>query len=42
MFLDKPIEVLQRSTLLIRNVRKLQKLRDGVCKSELTICVRCS
>ncbi len=29
-FLDKPIEVLQRSARLIRNVRKLQKLQDGV------------
>jgi signal transduction histidine kinase len=28
-FLDKPIEVLQRSARLIRNVRKLQKLHDG-------------
>jgi signal transduction histidine kinase len=29
-FLDKPIEMLQRSARLIRNVRKLQKLREGV------------
>jgi PAS domain S-box-containing protein len=29
-FLDKPMEVLQRSAQLISNVRKLQKLRDGV------------
>ncbi len=29
MFLDKPIEVLQRSARLIGNVRKLQKLHDG-------------
>ncbi|MGA9138636.1 MAG: PAS domain-containing protein [Methanocella sp.] len=28
-FLDKPFEVLQRSARLIKNVRKLQKLRDG-------------
>ncbi len=35
MFLDKPVEVLQRSTLLIQNVRKLQKLCDGVFKTEL-------
>jgi PAS domain S-box-containing protein len=28
--LDKPIEVLQRSTRLIRNVQKLQKIREGV------------
>ncbi len=33
-FLDKPVEVLQRSALLIQNVRKLQKLRDGVFKPE--------
>ena len=33
-FLDKPIEVLQRSARLIRNVRKLQKLRDGVFQIE--------
>ncbi len=35
MFLDKPIEVLQRSALLIQNVSKLQKLCDGVFKTEL-------
>jgi PAS domain S-box-containing protein len=35
MFLDKPVEVLQRSAQLIQNVRKLQKLRDGVFKTEL-------
>ena len=28
-FLDKPVEVLQRSAQLIQNVRKLQKLREG-------------
>ncbi len=28
-FLDKPVEVLQRSTRLIRNVRKLQQLQEG-------------
>ncbi|OPY28671.1 MAG: putative diguanylate cyclase [Methanocella sp. PtaU1.Bin125] len=28
-FIDRPIEVLQRSARLIRNVRKLQKLREG-------------
>jgi PAS domain S-box-containing protein len=33
-FLDKPIEVLQRSTRLIRNVRKLQKLHDGMFRNE--------
>ncbi len=34
-FLDKPIEVLQRSAQLIQNVRKIQKLHDGVLRSEL-------
>jgi PAS domain S-box-containing protein len=34
-FLDKPIEVLQRSARLIRNVRKLQKLKEGVFKSHV-------
>jgi signal transduction histidine kinase len=34
-FLDKPIEVLQRSSRLIRNLRNLQKLRDGLFKTEL-------
>jgi PAS domain S-box-containing protein len=29
-FLDKPVEVLQRSSRLIQNVRKLQRLREGV------------
>jgi signal transduction histidine kinase len=29
VFLDKPIEVLQRSAQLIQNVRKLQKAREG-------------
>jgi signal transduction histidine kinase len=29
-FIDKPMEVLQRSSRLIRNVRKLQKLQEGV------------
>jgi PAS domain S-box-containing protein len=33
--MDKPIEVLQRSTQLISNVRKLQKLHDGVFQSDL-------
>jgi PAS domain S-box-containing protein len=38
-FLDKPVEVLQRSAMLISNVRKLQKLRDGLFKTELVdIC----
>jgi PAS domain S-box-containing protein len=34
-FLNKPIEVLQRSAQLIQNVRKLQKLYDGVFQTEL-------
>lgn len=29
-FLDKPVELLQRSAQLIKNVRKLQKLQEGV------------
>ncbi|HMK46612.1 MAG TPA: PAS domain-containing sensor histidine kinase, partial [Methanocella sp.] len=29
-FVDKPLEVLQRSSLLIQNVRKLRKLQDGL------------
>ncbi|MGA9138637.1 MAG: MEDS domain-containing protein [Methanocella sp.] len=33
-FLDKPIEVLQRSARLIKNVRKLQKLHDDVFQVE--------
>ncbi len=33
-FIDKPVEVLQRSARLIKNVRKLQKLRDGVLQTE--------
>jgi signal transduction histidine kinase len=33
-FLDKPVEVLQRSTRLIQNVRKLQKLRDGIFQTQ--------
>jgi PAS domain S-box-containing protein len=32
--LDKPIEVLQRSARLIQNVRKLQKLKDGLFRTE--------
>jgi PAS domain S-box-containing protein len=32
--LDKPIEVLQRSSQLIQNVRKLQKLQEGVFQSQ--------
>ncbi|MCD1294996.1 hypothetical protein CUJ83_08295 [Methanocella sp. CWC-04] len=32
--LDKPIEVLQRSALLIKNVRKLQKLQDGAFQNK--------
>jgi PAS domain S-box-containing protein len=34
MFLDKPVEVLQRSTKLISNVKKLQKLRDGMFQDQ--------
>ena len=34
-FLDKPIEVLQRSARLIKNVRKLQKLQEGVFQTEV-------
>ncbi len=33
-FLDRPIEVLQRSARLIKNVRKLQKLHDEVFQIE--------
>ncbi|OPY30268.1 MAG: aerobic respiration control sensor protein ArcB [Methanocella sp. PtaU1.Bin125] len=37
--LDKPIEVLQRSARLIKNVRKLQKLKDGVFQAqEVDVC----
>jgi PAS domain S-box-containing protein len=32
--LDKPIEVLQRSARLIRNVRKLQRLREGTINEQ--------
>lgn len=35
IFMDKPVEVLQRSAQLIQNVRKLQKLHDGLFKTEL-------
>ncbi len=34
-FLDKPIEVLQRSAQLIRNVRKLQKLKEGLFQTQV-------
>ena len=34
-FIDKSVEVLRRSTQLIRNVRKLQKLRDGVFRTQV-------
>jgi PAS domain S-box-containing protein len=38
-FLDKSMEVLQRSARLIQNVRKLQKLREGVFQAEsVDIC----
>jgi PAS domain S-box-containing protein len=33
--LDKPIEVLQRSARLIRNVRKLQSLKEGVFQTQV-------
>ncbi|OPY30102.1 MAG: putative diguanylate cyclase [Methanocella sp. PtaU1.Bin125] len=33
-YLDKPIEVLQRSARLIKNVRKLQKLQEGVFQAQ--------
>ncbi len=33
--LDKPIEVLQRSARLIRNVRKLQKLKEDVLETQV-------
>jgi PAS domain S-box-containing protein len=37
--LDKPVEVLQRSARLIQNVRKLQKINEGVCQSkEVDVC----
>jgi PAS domain S-box-containing protein len=39
-YLDKSIEVLQRSTQLIKNVRKLQKLSDGVSASQdIDVCL---
>jgi PAS domain S-box-containing protein len=34
-FINKPVEVLQRSARLIKNVRKLQKLRDGIFQTEV-------
>ena len=34
-FIDKPMEVLQRSTQLITNVRKLQKLHDGLLPASM-------
>jgi PAS domain S-box-containing protein len=39
-FLDKPIEVLHRSARLIKNVRKLQKLRDDTLGSGLVDVAR--
>jgi signal transduction histidine kinase len=37
--LDKPVEVLQRSARLIQNVRKLQKINEGVFQSkEVDVC----
>src|SRR5208337_684261 len=39
IFLDKPIEVLQRSANLINNVRKLQKLHDGMFPNvDIDVC----
>ena len=39
MFLDKPVEVLQRSAKLISNVRKLQKLHDGMFQDrDVDVC----
>ena len=38
-FLDKPVEVLQRSAQLIQNVRKLQKIKEGVfLTQEVDVC----
>ncbi len=38
-FLDMSMEMLQRSALLIDNVRKLQKVNDGVyCKEQVDVC----
>jgi PAS domain S-box-containing protein len=38
-FLDKPVEVLQRSAQLIQNVRKLQKLHEGVLQNQdIDVC----
>jgi PAS domain S-box-containing protein len=34
IYLDKPVEVLQRSAQLIQNVRKLQKLHEGVFQTQ--------
>ncbi len=37
--LEKPVEVLQRSTQLIHNVRKLQKLQEGAFQTkEIDVC----
>jgi hypothetical protein len=33
--LEKPIEVLQRSARLIQNVRKLQKLKEGMFQTQV-------
>jgi PAS domain S-box-containing protein len=39
-YLDKSIEVLQRSARLIKNVRKLQRLREGgLCKGVMDLCL---
>jgi PAS domain S-box-containing protein len=34
-FIDKPMEVLQRSTQLIKNVRKLQQLQEGMLQTSI-------
>jgi PAS domain S-box-containing protein len=40
-FIDKPMEVLQRSTQLIANVRKLQKLQEGALPaSTVDVCAK--
>jgi signal transduction histidine kinase len=43
VLLDKPIEVLQRSARLIRNVRKLQRLREGMINVQrIDLCTQLS
>ena len=38
-FLKRPIEVLQRSTLLIKNVRKLQRLQEVLQTTVVDVCL---